>query len=198
MKRKSLILSCAVVVASASVAGVSYAWMESGAAEGSPSRSIAVAGTADAERSLQTASQTVGFQADVPTFFPTSANRLVLVDSGSGPGSKVGGSLPLIELVYESDKKFSFKGQQLTMTIELFQMLARLNTPRGEKLAVSNANFDIYRDVVTKDDAGAPLKATYTAVGANKSFVIDFSGEQPSEEGIVKMLESMRPVPKTP
>ncbi len=178
----------AAVLVAGTIFGISYAWFSGGDTRVS----------ADAERSLQTVSQDVGFQADVPTFFPTSATRLVLVDSGTGPSSKVGGSLPLIELVYESDKKFIFKGKELTTTYELFQVLARLNTPRGEKLAVSNANFEIYRDVVTKDDAGAPLKATYTAVGATKTFVIDFSGEQPSDEGLVKMLESVRPVPRTP
>jgi len=188
MNRKRWLVGGGAVLIAAIVATVWFAWLSSGD-DG---------GTSAMQRKLQTVGDKVGFQADVPTFFPTSATRLVLVDSGTGPGSKVGGSLPLIELVYESDKKFSFKGQQLTTTIELFQVLARLNTPRGEKLAVSNANFDIYRDVVTKDDAGIPLKATYTAVGATKTFVIDFSGEQPSDEGIVKMLESMRPVPKTP
>ena len=188
MSRKGWLVGGGAVLIAAIVAAVAFAWLSSGD-DG---------GTSAVQRKLQTVSDTVGFQADVPTFFPTSATRLVLVDSGTGPGSKVGGSLPLIELVYESDKKFSFKGQESPSTLDMFQVLARLNTPQGERLAVSNASFEIYRQIVTKDEAGAPLKATYTAVGATKTFVIDFTGEQPSDAGIVKMLESMRPAPKTP
>ena len=188
MSRKRWLAGGAAVLIAAIVGTVSFAWLSS-AGDG---------GDSAMQRKLQTVSDKVGFQADVPTFFPTSATRLVLVDSSMGPEGKVGGGLRMIELVYESGKKFSFKGQELTMTIELSQVLARLNSPQGEPLAVSNANFDIYRQVVTKDEAGAPLKATYTAVGATKTFVIDFSGEQPSDEGLVKMLESMRPVRETP
>jgi hypothetical protein len=52
--------------------------------------------------------------------------------------------------------------------------------------------------VVDTDGAGAPVKVTYKALGANKSFVMDFTGEQPSDAGVVKMLGSFRAVPKQP
>ena len=178
------------------IAGILYAWMDGGQAEGPESRSIEIKESGDIERSLQTVSDAVGFQAETPSFFPTSATRLVLVESSVGARNGSGGNLLMIEQIYESDQKFTFKGHELVSAIELFQLPVRLNSAQGERMAVSNPNFDIYRQVVDKDEAGTPVKVTYTALGANKSFVIDFTGEQPSDSGIVRMLESFRPVPR--
>jgi hypothetical protein len=112
----------------------------------------------------------------------------VLVDADPAP-------LQLVEQIYESDQTFMLRGSELRSSLELFQTPVRLKTAMGDQLAAPTSPFEIYRHVVDQDEAGNPVKVTYTALGTDKSFVMDFTGEQPSDAGIIQMLESFRPAP---
>jgi len=53
------------------------------------------------------------------------------------------------------------------------------------------AGYEVHKDVVSSDKQGNPVKVTYTARADARTLVMGFTGDQPTEEGLRKMLESL-------
>lgn len=140
------------------------------------------------DSALKDASAKVGFAAKVPTDLPTSARRLQIVNTSTGPG---GTGMRMLNLVFSSDVPFEAKGQKTTSSLEMFQLSVRLEHPNGELVSTNVAGFDLYRDVVDSDEVHGPIKVTYMAVRDGETLVMDFTGEQPTLEGLAKMLASL-------
>jgi hypothetical protein len=139
---------------------------------------------------LQMASDRVGFAPKVPNYFPTSADQLVWVDSSTGPAEFDSG-FRIIELVYQSDEPFTVAdGADIPSLVEIFLKDGRLLKPNGELAATGLAGYDVYLLVVDQDDQGNPLVTTYTALAETETIILNFSGEQPTLDGVAKMLES--------
>jgi hypothetical protein len=148
---------------------------------------------ATAKAAFKDAHARAGFPAKVLEFFPTSANRLVMVDSAPGAANDVGG-LRLIELVYESDETIVINGLEIPSTLDMTQLDVSLKNPRGDVISDEGGGYRVYQNVVSVDSSGTPTKVSYTAIGAAETIIMDFTGEQPSIEGLVRALESLRPV----
>ena len=149
-----------------------------------PGQNVPVQSVEDGAKAIRQAADAMGFAPKEPSLFATSANKLVLVDTGQE-------QLRLIELVYRSEGKIAIKGSEDYSMLEFFQLPARLESPNGEKTNIVAPGAEIYRDVVDVDEAGKPIKVTYTVLYADRTYVMDFTGEQPTDEGLVKMLASM-------
>lgn len=200
MTRSRILLLVALPVITAAIAGITFAAVGASnrSQETSPwTGSVPVSSASDGNDALLAASAKAGFPAKVPDFFATSANRLVLVDASTGPEG-VSNGLSLIELLYESDRIVLARGQQSRVSAEIFLTNVRLTQPTGERQPQALAGYEIYSQVVDRDESGAPLKVSYTALGKNETIIIDFTGEQPGQDDLVKMLGSFRVVPAGP
>lgn len=179
----------------AALAGLVYAsWpLIAGSADpDEPAGRVPVEGQDSVIAALVAAEERVGFSPLVPSILPTSANTLVWVDASAGPpGSS--NSLRLVELVYRAKETSLIAGEAGFATLEMFQTNGRLNNANGELVASDIAGFEVFRDVVSVDAAGEPTKVTYTARAAGHTFVMDFTGDQPTVDGLRRMLESLAP-----
>ena len=139
---------------------------------------------------LSSVQDRAGFAPLVPNYLPTEASKLVFVDASAGP-SLSKNALHLIEFIYESAESYTVDGREIRSTLELFQTNVRLNEANGELLAPSLAGYQVHRDVVSRSEDGTPIKATYTARSQGRTLVMDFTGEQPDEDALEKMLGSL-------
>lgn len=152
---------------------------------------VPVTDDASVNAALAAAESRAGFPAKVPAFLPTSANKLVWVDSSRGPDGRGPG---LIQLVYQGNTKVAIDGVETPSVVEIFLTDSPLRKPNGERVALDAGPFALYKDVVSRDEAGNPVKVTYTAVGPEGTVITDFSGEQPNDSAVIRMLESLETV----
>lgn len=141
---------------------------------------------------LASAADRVDFSPLVPTYLPTHADEIVLVDASAGPVQTANG-LRLVELIYQSADEVEIDGVMMRSTLEMFQTNIRLNEANGEIFATDLAGYEVHRDVVSVGSAGEAVKVTYTARTSDWTFVMDFTGTQPDEDGLGQMLSSMKP-----
>jgi hypothetical protein len=139
---------------------------------------------------LREAEEVVGFEALVPKYVPTKANKPSLVDASIPPAGQQNG-LRLIHLVYESEAPADIGGRSSYHRLEIFQLPIRLNDANGEPYAANLAGYEVHKDVVSVDEYGAEIKATYTARNETSTLVMDFTGDQPTLEGLNEMLGSL-------
>lgn len=144
---------------------------------------------------LTSAADRVGFTPLIPGSLPTEADDLVLVDASAGPPG-AGGGLKLVELIYRGAEPRTIDGQEVYSTLEMFETNVRLAQANGELFAADLAGYEVYRDVVSTDSAGEPAKVTYTARNDDWTFTMDFTGDQPDEAGLERLLSSLRPFEK--
>lgn len=191
--RVRILVLVVLPIALASVAGGAYAgWPQAfqSASQDVPRGAVPVTDE-NWQRELQAASSRVGFDPLVPTSFPTDATALVLVDASVGPPGATNG-LRLIELVYRGSVLRKVDGIEFYSMLEMFQTNVRLSEANGERIASDVAGYELHRDIVSSDVAGNPVKVTYTARSDERTFVMDFTGEQPTEHGLDEMLRSLQ------
>lgn len=189
--KPSVLIALPILLAAA--AGAVYAsWsgLAGSANEETSTGSVPVSNDS-ARLALASASDRVGFEPLVPTFLPTGANEIVLIDASTGPPGTTHGSRR-IELVYRSAEPEQIDRAAAYSTLEMFQTNVRLSGANGEPFASDLAGYEVHRDVVSTDRDGDPVKVTYTARAAARTLVMDFTGDQPTEDGLRQMLESLK------
>ncbi len=195
--RSRILLPVAALMITAAVAGITFAAAGGSGSSQPVAPAAASPATGGEDDMLRAASARAGFPAKVPGFLPTSADRLVLADASTGPGG-VSNGLRLIELVFESDRTVVVRSQQVRVSTEMFLTNVRLLNPAGERQPQLLAGYEVYSQVVDRDEAGSPIKVSYTALGNNETIIVDFTGEQPTQDDLVKMLGSLRVVSAEP
>lgn len=189
-------LAIVLLVGLAGLAGVSTArFSGDGHAADVPSGSMAISDANSAQVALAAAQARTNIQPRTPTFFPTSANRLVMVDAF--PGS-VDESSPLrfIELRYQGDASpvVGLDGTLRPSTLDVQLVSTRLNRPPGSLLRQDLAGYELYKQVVSEAANGDATRTVYTGLRKDGSIILMFTGEQPaSVDDIGRMLGSFRP-----
>jgi hypothetical protein len=182
----------------AAVAGASYAMLPGlrGSAEGPESSGggVPVVDDPSMQAALASASSRTGIEPRLPTFLPTSADRLVWVDWSTGPPG-VDGGLHLIELVYQAEEPVVIDGHERRPLLELFLLEVRLSNPNGELIDSDAAGYELYYDLVGVDAAGDPVAGTYMALSADATIVMAFTAEVPDVADVERMLASFAPAP---
>ena len=144
------------------------------------------------DEALRAASNRLGFPVKVPTFFPTSSNRLVLVDSSLGPAG-VPSPLKLANLIYQSERVSTFGGVQYRDSVEIFETDVRLAQPGGQQIDLGMADGpDVWEERAEEKIPGAPAKVTYTILHAKSTYVVTFTGEQPARADLARMIASFK------
>lgn len=136
---------------------------------------------------LREAAAKMPFPVKAPTRFPTSASRFAGAEAAFGPN---GQGTPMFHLLFQGDP-FTAKGFTIPSSLDMFQLNVRLLSPNGSLLAQDVAGHDLYKDVVDSDDVHGPIKVTYMALRDGETLVMDFTGEQPTLEGMRDMLASL-------
>lgn len=192
LKQMRLVVFVAFPIVLAGAAGVAYAgWTQFASDDERHAGGVPISdGNLHAE--LTAESDYVGFAPLIPVDLPTEPDELVLVDTSVGPQDSSNG-LQLVELVYRGEQLREVDGSEIHSTLEMFQTNLRLNNANGEQIAPNVEGYELYRDVVSSDSGGRPIKVTYTARNDQWTFVMDFTGDQPTQDGLEQMLSSLEP-----
>jgi hypothetical protein len=190
---RPIILIAASITLSA-LAGVGYAFFAGGGHAGADPTNenvpLSDKPQSEVDATLRSAEKNVGFAIKAPTFFPTGSSRLALVDSRVGPK---GSDYRRAELIYDGGKTMSLRGKQVVSSLEIFLMPVRVQAPEGKPWGRQLSSYDMYREVVDLGDDGQPIRVTYTALGAKETIIMTFTGEQPDEAGLGRMMASFKP-----
>jgi hypothetical protein len=144
---------------------------------------------------LVKAGERLGFPVRVPDYFPTSANKLAQITTNLGPsghGIPKGNGVPMLNLGFDGGP-FTFDGKPGISSLVIFELNGRLNSPTGKLWEQDLAGFTVYQDISGTDGSGKPTRTSYMALEANATFVFIFEGEQPTREGLERMLASLHP-----
>lgn len=85
-------------------------------------------------------------------------------------------------------------GQEIESTMDHMLNDGPLTTPNGELVAEDVSGYKLYQEVVSTASDGTPAKASYMALDADSTVVVVFTGEQPTMDGLAKMLGTLRAV----
>jgi hypothetical protein len=146
------------------------------------------------QRALIEASARAGFAAMMPAFLPTPVDRAVLVEWGAYPSGSTGGPYDSIRWEYTSDATVDLGRGPVPAARIGITLTSKPLWAEGRPLDDDLAGFDVW--VAEGPPASEDLQAStwYYAHGGGGTMTIVFTGEQPTIEGLERMLASMEVV----
>lgn len=135
---------------------------------------------------LATAAAHSSFSIEVPTSFPTSADRLTQAQSDPVTPS-------LLHLTYVSQEESTAGGTpRATATLFMTESSGKMVQPTtgGGRLVSKDASGYELHEGPDKQ----PGVSSYNAISNNRSIIMIFQGEKPTDQGVEKMLASLKVV----
>lgn len=150
---------------------------------------------ADPNLALATVVAKIEFTLELPTYFPTSADRLRWANYGSHPSSGPQPD-PLPDVMYIGDNVVTADDNQIHPALEIRYSVVphHFLSPSGDVVSENFADYILYKAVNYKAADGSPVMVTYTAIHSPVSMSLVFMGEQPTMPQLEKMLKSFVPV----
>lgn len=149
----------------------------------------------NAEQALAVVVGKINYQLKLPSYFPTSADRLQWANYGSHPH---GGPqpAPVADVMYLGSKTVTVGGEHVRPSLEI-QYSGSLRdavSADGDLVSTNLAHYIVYRRVTYKGADGTPVMVRYIALHAPVSMALTFTGEIPTTAELEKMLTSFVPV----
>ena len=186
LNTKSLVaLGLAIAIIGGAAAGAGFAMFGGGSAQAKQvtvrDRAGAVFAISAPSDAIDEASARLGFDARVPSNFPTDADKLVNVVADTGPAD-VQGALHIGMLEF-SDGTTS----ATAATLELYELPVRLNAPGGAAYDTGDPDLHVFAS-----GPGTPGES-FTLLTKDRTFTATFTNQLPSKDALVRFFLSLHP-----
>jgi hypothetical protein len=145
----------------------------------------------DPRARLEHAISLIEFQVKLPTYFPTSADKLGSASAGSDDLPPH--SVRILNLLF-GGRTVTIDGKEVLSTMSYVLNDGALKTTRGDLVSDDVSGYKLYKEVVGTASDGTPIRTSYMALDANSTVTVMFTGEQPTMDGLTKMLGSLKVV----